>query len=150
MTNQRKLTKIAASLLAFSLFLTLSSSAPALATRVAKEKSLYQRLGGYDDIAALTDDFIGRLVADPRFGRFFSGFSVDSKKRLRQHFVEQICAATGGPCIYMGRDMKTAHQGLGLTEADWNAGFDAYAKMFPQEAAEFRRRMFINGCHRTV
>ena len=122
MTNRRKLTRIAASLLALSLFLTLSASAAALATQAKKEKSLYQRLGGYDDIAAVCDDFIGRLAAEPRFEKFFAGFSVDSKKRLRQHLVDQLCAATGGPCIYTGRDMKTAHQGLGLTEADWNTG----------------------------
>lgn len=122
MTNQRKSTRTAAAFLALSLFLTLSASAKPLATQAKKERSLYHRLGGYDDIAAVTDDFIGRLAGDPRFEKFFSGFSVDSKKRLRQHFVDQICAATGGPCIYMGRDMKTVHQGLGLTEADWNAG----------------------------
>jgi hemoglobin len=87
-----------------------------------KEKSLYQRLGGYDDLAAITDDFIGRLVGDPRFDKFFSGFSTDSKKKIRQHLLDQLCAATGGPCIYMGRDMKTTHAGLGLTNDDWNAG----------------------------
>ena len=121
MTKQRRLMKTAASVLALSLFLTLSASAPAMA-QPQKEKSLYHRLGGYDAIAAVVDDFIGRLVADKRFEKFFSGFSVDSKKRIRQHLLDQLCAATGGPCIYMGRDMKTTHTGLGLTEADWNAG----------------------------
>ncbi|MDQ2854947.1 MAG: group 1 truncated hemoglobin, partial [Acidobacteriota bacterium] len=85
------------------------------------ERTLYQRLGGYDALAAVVDDFIGRLIADARFEKFFTGFSVDSKKRIRQHLLDQLCAATGGPCVYMGRDMKTTHQGLGLTEADWNA-----------------------------
>jgi hemoglobin len=120
MTNQRKLTRTAAALLALSLFLTCSMSAPTVA-QPKKEKSLYQRLGGYDALAAVVDDFIGRLVSDPRFEKFFAGFSVDSKKRIRQHLLDQLCAATGGPCVYMGRDMKTTHQGLGLSEADWNA-----------------------------
>jgi hemoglobin len=92
------------------------------AAQTSKEKSLYQRLGGYDAIAAVTDDFIGRLLGDPRFEKFFSGFSNDSKKKIRQHLVDQLCVATGGPCVYLGRDMKTTHAGLGLTEADWNAG----------------------------
>ncbi|HZQ90693.1 MAG TPA: group 1 truncated hemoglobin [Terriglobales bacterium] len=83
------------------------------------KKSLYQRLGGYDAIAAVTDDFIGRLASDPKEGRFFVGLSTDSKKRTRQHIVDFLCSATGGPCIYTGRDMTTAHTGLGITEEDW-------------------------------
>jgi len=93
-----------------------------VAGQTSKEKSLYQRLGGYDAIAAVTDDFIGRLLGDPRFEKFFSGFSNDSKKKIRQHLVDQLCVATGGPCVYLGRDMKTTHAGLGLTDSDWNAG----------------------------
>jgi hemoglobin len=85
------------------------------------KKSLYTRLGGYDAIAAVVDDFITRLATDKRFERFFSGFSDDSKKRLRQHILDQFCVAAGGPCVYMGRDMKTTHKGLGITEADWDA-----------------------------
>jgi hemoglobin len=83
-------------------------------------QSLYKRLGGYDAIAAVSDDFIGRLVADPQLKRFFNGVSTNSAKRIRQLVVDQLCAATGGPCIYIGRDMKTAHAGLGITESDWD------------------------------
>ena len=85
------------------------------------KKSLYQRLGGYDAIAAVVDEFITRLATDPRFERFFTGFSIDSKKRLRQHILDQFCAAAGGPCVYTGREMKTAHTGLKISEDDWNA-----------------------------
>jgi hemoglobin len=86
-----------------------------------EKKSLYSRLGGYDAVAAVVDDFIGRLVADKRFAKFFVGHSEDSLKKLRQHIVDQFCAAAGGPCLYTGRDMKTSHKGLGITEDDWNA-----------------------------
>ncbi len=85
------------------------------------EKSLYQRLGGYDALAMVVDDFIVRLVTDKRFEKFFAGHSEDSKKRIRQHILDQFCAATGGPCVYTGRDMTTSHKGLGITEADWDA-----------------------------
>lgn len=101
------------SVLIFSLLLTV--------TVRAQEKSLYERVGGYNALAAVVDDFIGRLVADKQFEKFFIGHSVDSKKRIRQHILDQFCAATGGPCIYTGRDMKTTHSGLGITEADWDA-----------------------------
>lgn len=86
----------------------------------AQPASLYKRLGGYDAIAAVTDDFIGRMVADKQLSRFFVvGHSEDSLKRTRQLIVDQLCAATGGPCVYIGRDMKSSHKGLGITEADW-------------------------------
>ena len=82
--------------------------------------SLYKKLGGYDALAAVTDDFIGRLATDKTLGRFFVGASDNSKMRIRQLVLDQLCAATGGPCVYIGRDMKTAHKGLGITEEDWN------------------------------
>lgn len=85
------------------------------------ERSLYQRLGGYDAIAAVTDDFLGRLVSDKQLARFFTGASDDSKRRIRQLVVDQLCMATGGPCVYIGRSMKASHEGLGITEADWQA-----------------------------
>ncbi len=83
--------------------------------------SLYKRLGGYDAIAAVVDGFIGEVVNDPQLGRFFAGASADSQHRFRQLFVDQICAASGGPCLYTGRSMKAAHAGLGITESEWRA-----------------------------
>ena len=103
--------------LVFSLLLTIASSMPSR----AQEKSLYERVGGYDALAAVVDDFIGKLVADKQFAKFFGGHSIDSKKRIRQHILDQFCAATGGPCVYTGREMKTTHEGLGITNAEWDA-----------------------------
>ncbi|MBD0369336.1 MAG: group 1 truncated hemoglobin [Pyrinomonadaceae bacterium] len=90
----------------------------------AQEKSLYDRLGGYNAVAAVVDDFIGRLATDKRFERFFSGHSKDSLKRIRQHIVDQLCMAAGGPCAYTGRTMKDSHEGLGISEDDWKAAVD--------------------------
>ena len=64
-----------------------SSSAP----------SLYNRLGGYDAIAAVTDDFLGRLAADKQMSRFFVGVSADSLRKLRQHAVDQLCERAVDP-----------------------------------------------------
>ncbi len=83
------------------------------------ESSLYHRLGGYDGIAAIVDDLFAMLLADPRFSRFGMGRAVDSHKRARQLLVDQLGELTGGPCFYIGRDMKTSHAGLGITEAEW-------------------------------
>lgn len=82
--------------------------------------SLYKRLGGYDALAAVTDDFIGRLATDPALSKFFAGHSTDSLHRIRQLIVDQLCAVTGGPCFYTGRDMKTTHKGLGISSSDWD------------------------------
>ena len=95
--------------------------APTAAEQNQTKKTLYERLGGYNAIAAVVDDFIGKLIADKQFERFFVGHSTDSKKRIRQHILDQFCAAAGGPCIYTGRTMKDSHQGLGISEAEWNA-----------------------------
>jgi hemoglobin len=89
-------------------------------SQMAQPESLYKRLGGYDALAAVTDDFIGRLASDPALKKFFVGHSTDSLHRIRQLIVDQLCAATGGPCVYTGRDMKTAHKGLGISESDWD------------------------------
>ena len=101
--------------------ITLLLSSSLFAGQHMESPSLYKRLGGYDAIAAVTDDFIGRLATDKSLQRFFAGHSKDSLGRIRQLVVDQLCAATGGPCVYIGRDMKTSHQGMGITEADWNA-----------------------------
>jgi len=85
-----------------------------------QQKSLYSRLGGYDALAAVTDDFLGRLSTDPQLKRFFMGHNKEGLTRVRQHVVDFLCVATGGPCAYTGQDMKTAHTGLGITEDDWN------------------------------
>jgi hemoglobin len=107
--------------------LTLAASSVVLPSARAQEKSLYDRLGGYNAIAAVTDDFIGRLVSDKRFARFFSGHSKDSLKRIRQHIVDQLCEAAGGPCAYTGRTMKASHEGLNITEEDWQVAVDHLA-----------------------
>jgi hemoglobin len=82
--------------------------------------SLYKRLGGYDALSAVTDDFITRLATDPKLGRFFTGLSDDSKGKVKSHIVDFLCKAKGGPCAYHGRDMKTVHTGLHISEDDWN------------------------------
>ena len=95
----------------------------------AEDKSLYQRLGGYDAITAVSDEFIARLATDDQEKRFFIGFSNDSKARIRQHLVDLVCKSTGGPCYYLGRDMKTAHAGSGVTKADWDRSLKIFGEV---------------------
>lgn len=82
--------------------------------------TLYHRLGGYDAIAAVVDDFLTRMLGDRQLAVFFEKLNDAAKQRVRQMLVDQICAVSGGPCFYVGQDMRTAHQGMGITEDDWN------------------------------
>ena len=82
------------------------------------EKTLYDRLGGKPAITAVVDDFVGNVAADKRINGYFAKADVP---RLKTNLVDQICQASGGPCIYRGRDMMTAHKGMGIADADFNA-----------------------------
>lgn len=112
---------------ALSASLIVSLFVPA-APALSQGQSLYQRLGGYDAIAAVTQDFIGRLAVDEKLARFFVGFSTDSKLRIQQDVIDLICQQTGGPCRYSGRDMKTTHAGIGITKEDWDRSIAAFGE----------------------
>ena len=90
---------------------------------LAKDKTLYDRLGGKKAIAAVVDEFVGRVAADTRINRYFAAAAGDSKRlaTFKMNLVDQICQASGGPCKYMGKDMKTAHAGMGITSGDFDA-----------------------------
>lgn len=93
------------------------------ASAAGQTKSLYDRLGGKAAIVAVVDDFVANCAADVRINKFFAATAAD-KNRLaafKNKLVDQICEAAGGPCKYTGRDMKSAHAGMGITNADFNA-----------------------------
>ena len=80
---------------------------------------LYERLGGYDGIAAIVDDLLPRLLDDGVLAVYWKGKCKDSLKKDRQLFVDFLSSAFGGPVVYLGCDMKTSHDGLGITESEW-------------------------------
>jgi hemoglobin len=83
-----------------------------------KSGSLYDRLGGKDAITAVVGDFVSNVAADARINTFFANADIPHLKAM---LVDQICVTTGGPCKYTGKDMKTAHAGMGIKDADFNA-----------------------------
>jgi hemoglobin len=85
----------------------------------ATEQSLYQRLGGYDAIAAATDELLARLQSDPQLRDFWKGASADNRRHARQLIVDFMTEAAGGPAYYTGRDMKTSHVGMNINQSDW-------------------------------
>ena len=85
------------------------------------KKTLYERLGGYDAISAVVNDLLPRVQADPQLARFWLHRSEDGLKREKQLLIDFLCASAGGPMYYTGRDMKTSHKGMKISEADWSA-----------------------------
>ena len=82
-------------------------------------KSLYERLGGYDALAAAVDDLIPRLRNDPTIGAYWKGQNIHTQKRGRQLVLDFLVEAMGGPASYHGLDMKSAHDGLHIKDSDW-------------------------------
>jgi len=78
----------------------------------------------YDKIAAIVRGQFARMQADPQFSRFGTGRSIDSRRQAEQMTIIQLCALAGGPCYHGGKDMLTAHRGIGITEAEWMASLD--------------------------
>ena len=85
------------------------------------QASLYERLGGYDAIAAVVDAFLPRLMADPGLGRFWQNRGADGIRREKQLLIDFLCTNAGGPLLYTGRDMVTSHQGMRISDSDWSA-----------------------------
>jgi hemoglobin len=80
--------------------------------------SLYERLGGLDAITAVVDSFVARCAGDDRINAKFARTDVP---RLTKMLVDQVCDAAGGPCTYTGRDMRTTHDGMGVTAGEFDA-----------------------------
>ena len=99
------------------------SSAGMLGQGSTMRQSLYERLGGKDAITAVVDQFVGHVAADARINRFFAKTASDPDrlKTFKANLVNQICEASGGPCKYTGKDMKSAHMGMGVSDTHFDA-----------------------------
>ena len=82
------------------------------------ERSLYERLGGVDAIAAVARAFEDRAAKDDRINQKFARTDLE---RLHQEFVDQLCQDTGGPCTYTGLSMTQAHTNMGVTSGEFDA-----------------------------
>src|SRR3954470_4785263 len=109
------------------------SPAPPAPAAPAAGGTLYHRLGGYDAIAAVTDDFLTRLLGDPKMQPYFENVDAAGRKRIRQMIVDQLCAASGGPCIYAGAGMPTAHKDLQISDR----AFDVAAQYLAETLDKF-------------
>ena len=113
--------KLVSGLMALALSLMLVGDAAA--QKKMKMDSLYKRLGGKTAITAVVNEFVGNCAADTRINGFFKATAADPKRlaAFKKNLVDQICAASGGPCKYKGKNMKDAHKGMGVKDGDFTA-----------------------------
>ena len=86
-----------------------------------QSNSLYTRLGGYDAIAAVVENLLPRLVNDAQLGRFWQNRGADGMRREKQLLIDFLCACSGGPLYYTGRDMALSHKGMRISGSDLTA-----------------------------
>ncbi len=84
------------------------------------QKSLYERLGGYDGMTGFVSDLLPRLQKDSQLGRFWEHRGDDGLAREKQLLIDYLSSVTGGPVYYTGRDMKSSHKGMKISEEDWD------------------------------
>lgn len=112
---------------------TLAGCAPAMPGGMmgggqTAEPTLYKRLGGREAISLVVADFVANVAADNRINARFKGLNPVAMEKLKSNLADQMCEATGGPCAYLGKDMKTTHRGMKVTDAEWNATVEALVK----------------------
>lgn len=91
---------------------------PVQAQQAAVDDSLYQGLGAKPGIRKIVDTLVPIVLADPRIKDSFQDIDM---KNVAMRLEEQFCALAGGPCVYKGKDMATIHDGLNITNAQFNA-----------------------------
>jgi hemoglobin len=129
-------------LLLFVMMLGLGACA---SMRGQAEPSLYKRLGGREGIRGVVDDFVAALVADPRVNARFKDLKPADVERVKTNISDQVCEATGGPCSYLGKDMKTAHKDMRITEAEWTAGVEDLVKALDKRGVSQKDRNELLG-----
>lgn len=111
-----------------------SSEVPS-ATPTIGNDALFQALGGKPGLVKLMDDFMLRLLADPRTEVHFK---QANQPRVKEQLVDQFCVLSGGPCVYKGADMKLVHRALDITKADFNALVEVLQAAMDAQGIAFR------------
>jgi len=111
---------------------------PAQAQQTASPKpALYDRLGGLKGISLVVDDFIDRLVTNKTLNKnpaINAGRKSSPAPYLKVQVAQLMCEVTGGPCKYTGKDMKSSHAHLNISEKEW----DVMAAEFKKSLDKFK------------
>ena len=121
-----------------SLVLATSSllmSSASFAQTAPQNDQLYKAFGEKAGLVTLMDDFMVRLLADPRTGPHFK---PSNQQRVKEQLVDQLCVLGGGPCVYKGADMKSAHANLDIKKSDFNALVEVLQQSMDAKGIPFR------------
>lgn len=110
---------------------------PAAAQAAPQNDQLYKAFGEKTGLVALMDDFMVRLLADPRTGPHFK---PANQQRVKEQLVDQFCALSGGPCVYKGADMKSSHANLDIKKSDFHALVEVLQQSMDAKGIPFRRQ----------
>ena len=129
-----KKTFISLAIAASTILMAGSSFAQQMA---AKDDQLYKAFGEKSGLVSLMDDFMVRLLADPRTGPHFK---PTNQQRVKAQLVDQLCELGGGPCVYKGRDMKSSHANLDIKKSDFNALVEVLQQSMDAKGIPFRKQ----------
>ena len=116
---------------------SLFATGTALAQTAAPADQLYRSFGEKPGLVVLMDDFMARLLADPRTGPHFK---PSDQQRVKEQLVEQLCALSGGPCVYKGADMKSSHANLDIKKSDFHALVEVLQQSMDARGIAFREQ----------
>lgn len=85
-----------------------------------EKKNIFPDMGGLDTIEQVVDQLIINIEADTVINSSFTGVFSEEYRKLsfRNHLIDQFCEISGGPCVYKGKTMKMAHEGMNITEQE--------------------------------
>jgi hemoglobin len=115
----------------------LAAGASFAQTTAPKDDQLYKAFGEKAGLVALMDDFMVRLLADPRTGPHFQ---PANQQRVKEQLVDQLCALGGGPCVYKGADMKSSHSNLEIKKSDFHALVEVLQVSMDAKGIPFRKQ----------
>ena len=127
------------------MLLVAAANFAACATMGDPPPTLYKRLGGREGIAIVVGDFVTSMAGDSRVNARFKDMKPADVEKLKSNLADQICDATGGPCSYLGRDMKTAHKGMKITDAEWSATVENLSKALDKNKVDAKDKSELLG-----
>ena len=127
------------------MLLVAAANFAACATMGDPPPTLYKRLGGREGIAIVVGDFVTNMAGDSRVNARFKDMKPADVEKLKSNLSDQICDATGGPCSYLGRDMKTAHKGMKITDAEWSATVENLSKALDKNKVDAKDKSELLG-----
>ena len=127
------------------MLLVAAANVAACATMGDPPPTLYKRLGGPEGIAIVVGDFVTNMAGDSRVNARFKDMKPADVEKLKSNLSDQICDATGGPCSYLGRDMKTVHKGMKITDAEWSATVENLSKALDKNKVDAKDKSELLG-----